>query len=289
MRILLTGANGFLGRHFRKYFEQRKDDVLGLTSKMTVVPVNLDKPFNLMTWNLMGSPDHRTKDILKAFQPDLVIHTAAISSNQHCGDNWSANGVMTHNLLSNLTYHTSMLYISSADVCDPFGAENPVNMYGLSKLIGEKLCKQWHWKQTLLQLIILRPVAFTGRYATHGLVRDIVHKLASSDKELKLLGSYPGTSKPILYVNDVIDISMKLLNSITHCVSHISNTDPISVNEVAHLIMDELKIQKPIKYEGNNWLNDNIPNLDSLYSKTVKNSSEAVRLAAKEIYEEIIK
>lgn len=298
MKTLLSGATGFLGRHLVEYLiKQKENSILGLTSRLVVKPYNSNNQINTITWNLLGPPDYRTKKIIDEFSPDMVIHTAALSSNKDCVNNWAKNGIMTENLLNNLPTITDIIYISSADVYSAGDLNNgahllshiwPHNAYGLSKEIGEKLC---FFKATETNFskktLIVRPIAFTGRYATHGLVYDVVKKLLSSSGTLKLFGEGQGSSKPVMYIDDVVNEIFIRYNTIhSYSMCNISNGDPQNVLTIANTIMTELEIFKDIEWVDN-FSNDlnyiNVLNSNHNFKSTL----ESVKLAAKEIYEEI--
>lgn len=297
MKILISGATGFLGKHLIEYFSQQKENqILGITSKY-ILTYSINPQFQFVNWNLLGQPDHRAKKTIENFDADLVIHAAAISSNKDCQDNWWKNGLMTQNLLNNLHNRQKFVYISSADVYDSTelilgahinSATNPVNAYGLSKLISEKLCMQAITNNKLAQCLIIRPTAFTGKGATHGLVKDVVTKLISNSPTLKLLGKHPGSIKPIIHVNDLIKYLDRVINHpYKYWMVNISN-DSQSVYNIALSIMEELKIHKLIEWSDENFPNDiNEVHVNSSTFVGINSTLQAVKLAAKGIYEEM--
>lgn len=153
MKLLLTGADGFTGRHFKN---------TAIDAGYDVIPLQSD---------LLDSIAVK-KEVLDV-QPDLVAHLAAISFVAH-GDAeaiYKVNIVGTRNLLSALSLldktPKAVLIASSANVygnasCEVLDESTPVspaNDYGVSKAAMEQLVNLWMGS---LPIIISRPFNYTG-------------------------------------------------------------------------------------------------------------------------------
>jgi nucleoside-diphosphate-sugar epimerase len=153
MNILLTGADGFTGRHFIQSATQAGHQVMALQ-------VDLTDPAAVVA-QVQGT------------QPDAVVHLAAISfvGNADLAAFYAVNVIGTMNLLSALSTlskpPTKVLLASSANIygnCDasPIAEDQapaPVNHYAASKLAME------HMARTLadrLPIVISRPFNYTG-------------------------------------------------------------------------------------------------------------------------------
>ena len=164
--ILITGANGFIGRNFiSRYVEELKKDNI-----LLMVYSHGDKK-DLKKFDKLGLKykkiDLLDKKSLKVSLPfDLVIHFAA---NTDTSDrNQSANNKGTKNLIENLKINkrTHIIYTSTTAVYA--GRKNcslpitdatkpaPSNQYGRSKLITERYlkdkCAEKGSKLTILRL-----------------------------------------------------------------------------------------------------------------------------------------
>ncbi len=110
--------------------------------------------------------------------------------------------------------------------------------------------------------IIFRMCAVLGpeKDLTHGAIYDFCKKLRSNSKFLELLGDEPGSQKPFIHIKDVISAFKMaieredLTGTYNSCLK-----DKINIKETAHLVMETLKIKKPIKWLGekSNWKGDN--------------------------------
>jgi nucleoside-diphosphate-sugar epimerase len=153
MRILLTGSNGFTGRHFRKAATAVGHEVVAFAANLN------DKA--------------AVAEEVAAIQPEAVVHLAAISFVGHA-DNaafYATNTVGTTHLLDALVglacTPRMVLLASSANVygnCEvsPI-TENqmpaPVNHYAMSKLAMEYLARNYMNK---LPIVITRPFNYMG-------------------------------------------------------------------------------------------------------------------------------
>jgi len=136
VKILLTGSNGNIGSYLQMY----------LSGNHVVYP---------MTKNELDITNkNSTKEVIESIKPDLIIHTAALTNMDLCErDETSAYAINTLGSL-NVAYPCSLLdipivYLSTGYVFDgnkkkPYYETdqcNPINIYGKTKLAGEKLIR----------------------------------------------------------------------------------------------------------------------------------------------------
>ena len=157
--ILITGANGFTGRHLRQALQAAGHRVVGLvrnrSSEADEFTADLGQPATLQT-------------ALAAIQPDCIVHLAAISFVPH-GDPaelYQTNLFGTLNLLEAILaaglQPRKILLASSATVYGNPPVEviaetvcpAPVNHYAMSKLAMEHLARTYGDR---LPLLITRP------------------------------------------------------------------------------------------------------------------------------------
>ena len=153
MRILLTGAEGFTGRHFAERASAKGHSVVALRS------------------DLMEDEALR-KEVLEV-APDAVVHLAAISFVGHADETafYAVNVVGTTNLLDALTKLPTkpqrVLLASSANIygnteASPISETQPpapINHYAMSKLAMEYMARTY---EDRLNLVITRPFNYTG-------------------------------------------------------------------------------------------------------------------------------
>ena len=153
MRILLTGAEGFTGRHFIEYASSKGHSVIALRS------------------DLMD--DEALRPEVLEVAPDAVVHLAAISFVGHADETafYAVNVVGTTNLLDAVARLPAkprrVLLASSANIygnteASPISETQqpaPVNHYAMSKLAMEYMARTF---QGRLDLVIARPFNYTG-------------------------------------------------------------------------------------------------------------------------------
>jgi GDP-6-deoxy-D-talose 4-dehydrogenase len=153
MRILLTGADGFTGRHFQSKAYSLGHEVISLQADLT----DADAVFSEVQTAL----------------PSHVLHLAAISAVTHADEDafYRVNLFGTQNLLKALcalpVAPTKVLLASSANIygnalVSPISEEccpEPVNHYAISKLAMELMSASFAQQ---LPIVIGRPFNYTG-------------------------------------------------------------------------------------------------------------------------------
>ena len=197
MKVLVTGANGMLGKDLCPYLEN-----LG----MMVIPTDYD---TMDITNL-----EQTKEVISRVHPDLVIHCAAYTNVDKAEDDLETatkiNVLGAKNVaLASQDISATMVYISTDYVFDgtknepylPTDKPNPINNYGLTKYQGE-LEVQKHCKKHYI-------VRTSWLYGTHGknFVETMI-SLANKD-ELNVVDDQKGCPT---WTIELIQGILKLLN-----------------------------------------------------------------------------
>lgn len=135
MNILVIGKNGQLGRHLQKHLSDESDNVTYWSR------ADLDM-----------AATQRVYDTVMAAQPDVIINASAYTDTQLAevqpGLAYAVNGASVGELARAakdndvLLIHVSTDYVFDGDSSVPYvenAANNPQNVYGASKLLGEEL------------------------------------------------------------------------------------------------------------------------------------------------------
>jgi GDP-4-dehydro-6-deoxy-D-mannose reductase len=183
LRVLITGATGFVGGHLIRALEAEGPSAFEIfgTSYPDAPPPSESKLYFL---------DLRSgKDVMKLVgevRPDWIFHLAAISnvrrSWQMRSETIETNVLGTHDLLEavrRVTPAARILFISSSDVygfgpapAEPLKEEAPVQIidpYAYSKAAGEMLCG-FYEKIENINIVIARPFPHTGPGQTEDFV-----------------------------------------------------------------------------------------------------------------------
>ncbi len=146
VKYLLLGKNGQLGKEFLKTFEN-KNIIFKAVSRVECDVSNFNQVFK----------------IFNDFKPDIVINCTAYNKVDNAEweyfEAFKSNSLAVENLINLCRdYNSFLIHYSTDYVFDGLknglyteeDLPNPVNMYGKSKLIGEKLLLENDYKKFLL-------------------------------------------------------------------------------------------------------------------------------------------
>ncbi|NLW45720.1 MAG: dTDP-4-dehydrorhamnose reductase [Firmicutes bacterium] len=230
MRILLTGANGQLGKELLKQLQG--------TDVLAVDIVEMDI-----------TDQNKTFRVINGYQPNVVIHTAAYTNVDRAEVDWEkayrVNAVGTQNVASAcLCCGAKMVYLSTDYVFDgklgrayqEFDQPNPLNIYGKSKLAGEILARQ-----ILNRLFIVRTSWLYGD--GNNFVRTMI-KLGEKQKEIKVVNDQYGSPTSTV---DLAHVILQLIETEYYGLFHATNTGCASWYDFARMVFkltdnDQVKI-----------------------------------------------
>lgn len=167
-RVLITGVDGFTGRHLAGLLAEQGHEIVGISHSPIRHPVE-----GLAASHICDLADAQgLSEIVAELRPDKVAHLAAIAFVSHgvVEDIYRTNIVGTRNLLEAISAAGSVdavLLASSANIygnrvsgaIDENVASDPVNDYAVSKMAMEFVARLY---QERLPIIIARPFNYTG-------------------------------------------------------------------------------------------------------------------------------
>lgn len=235
-KILVTGANGFIGSHLVKQLNKLSYEIIELTS---------------------NSGDISKADTLsKSPQADMVIHLAARS---FVPDSWneptsfmSTNVTGTQNVLEYCRKSNAPLVFVSAYLygvpqrlpikeTDPILSNNP---YALSKYLAEQLCEFYanYWN---LPITVIRPFNVYGSgQRPEFLIPEIIAQVQLG-KEIRIRDLNP--KRDYVYIDDLVDALIKSLNiSSGYNVLNIGSGISYSVGEIIDVIQKVSGTEIPV-------------------------------------------
>ena len=223
MRLLITGAEGFTGRHLTIAAEQLNYEVIGLTSDLTDDKMLLKEVADI-------APTH-------------VAHLAAISAVTHADEEafYRVNLFGTQNLLQALSalpiapqkvllassanvYGNALVNHITEEVCP-----KPVNHYAISKLAMEFMSASFSRK---LPIVIARPFNYTGVFHdTRFVIPKIVDHYKRHANEIEL-----GNLHVLREYNDVRMVCQAYLgllqSGLPGEIYNIASGSPVSLQEI---------------------------------------------------------
>lgn len=133
MRVLVTGANGLLGKATAKYFQQKAEVAAFSRQQLDISDLNA------------------VEKAIKDFSPNIIINCAAMARVDACETDWAsaeaANIIGPRNLaiqaksVDAYLMHISTDYVFDGEKTSPYTTEDkasPISAYGRSKLFGEE-------------------------------------------------------------------------------------------------------------------------------------------------------
>ncbi|KMT22630.1 SDR family oxidoreductase [Clostridium cylindrosporum] len=183
-KVLIIGASGFLGRELYKTIElDTTYKVYGTYSKGKIE--NLE--------HLDVSDLESINNVFSKIQPNIVIITAALTNVEYCERNreetYRINVLGIENIVKECKkYNCRIIYISTEYVFDGINGPydeiaevNPINYYGETKLLGEKIIL----KETEEYLIIRTTVVYGWDLQSKNFIMQLIKSL-SENKSMKV-------------------------------------------------------------------------------------------------------
>lgn len=208
MKVLVTGAGGFIGSHTCDYFYKNGHEVIGwyqYDANATWLCENID----LMNENCI-------KEQIEKICPDIIIHCAGSADvTKSVVDpisDYNGNVTITHNLLF-AVHRTGLdiriIFLSSAAVYGnpellPISEDarlNPLSPYALHKLMCEETCRYMHENYNI-DIKILRIFSAYGEGLKKQIFWDMYQKSKLTGK-LAMLGT-GNESRDYIYVTDLV-------------------------------------------------------------------------------------
>lgn len=227
MRVLVTGANGQLGY-----------DVIKVLNEHLVVNKGIDIDEVDLT------DKYQVEKIVTEYQPTHIVHCAAFTAvdkaeelKDVCFD-VNVNGTKYIAEICK-KQNISMMYISTDYIFDGNGIEpfsidsspNPVNYYGLTKLLGEKEV------QRLLSDFFIVRISWVFGVNGNNFIKKML-ELSNKLDSIKVVNDQIGSPT---YTYDLANAIYKLLTEKIYGIHHITNSGYCSWYELAKFTLEHAK------------------------------------------------
>jgi len=235
MKILITGANGFLGQHLTLFLAERHHDIMAVSRGESRIPPK--ESFQYTSLDL--TDQEAVSNCIATFVPQVIIHTAAMSKPDECHTNQERcilqNITTTKYLLkaAEQLSQPSFIYISTDFVFGEDGphseddAKDPLNFYGESKWQSEQLVAQ-----SGLNYAIVRPVFIYGE-TWDGLRPSFLHWIKNSLSQQKPIKVVSDQQRTPTFVMDICRGIDKIITLQKTGVYHLAGKDILSPYEMA--------------------------------------------------------
>lgn len=216
-KILITGGKGMIGQYFENF------PFCYITNRQELDVTNLK----------------RVKEYIKSFNPTAIIHLAAETDVDFCEKNpntaYKINSEGAKNVAEAAKQQNCLIvYLSTAAVFSGEGSKpfiiddtpNPVNVYGKSKLEGERLVK----KITDKYLIIRTGWIFGGFERDKKFVSLIANQIWNGSKKVSAVDDIYGCPT---YGKDLASAISQLIDKKKLGIVHVVNKGYVSRFEIA--------------------------------------------------------
>ena len=244
-KILITGSTGQLGNSLGKVFKSRYD----------LVSTSRTKPNKNTNYFLDITNSLLVKDMVSAISPDIIINLAALTNVDLCESNPDLAHAINFQGVKNLVnvFKGPIIHLSTDYVFDGKLGQykenditNPINVYGFTKLKGEKILLE----KSKDSLVIRTNVLYDYQSkAKSSFLNWVVDSLKRGEK-IKVVDDQFNNPTWTDSISVVIDRAIKAdLNGLIHW----GDFDWISRYDFANKIADKFNLQsnliEPIKTE----------------------------------------
>lgn len=235
-RVLLTGGRGFIGSHILSRLSSRED-----------LNVYHQDGNSRSQWSMdLETPGAIGRCVLD-WKPDLVIHTAAVTSIAECesspGKAMRVNVDVTQEIVSALHSNGGRLILFSTDQvfdgeASPYSTTDlpsPLHKYGETKALAEAEAG----KMGSLSAI-LRPSLVLGHSPQGN--RTPEETLLMAHAAGQPLGLFHDEIRSPVQVNDIADLTMALCDNWRGGILHVGGPQPLSRYELGRQLCEKLDL-----------------------------------------------
>lgn len=275
MKILVTGADGFVGSYLVKALQQRNHTVIAGFLNATNVPA---KSMEAVLLNIVDS--EQVNSVVYNLQPNAIIHLAAQSMVKVAWENPSdtvlVNTIGTTNIVKaviNFSQKTKIITIGSSEEYGLTGKQGrplneddyclPQNPYAISKLAAGQIALQLA-EQEKINVIHVRPFNHFGPYQREGfVVSDFASQIARMEKgpsERILRVGDLSAQRDFTDVRDVIEAYVALLEKdVETGIYNVCSGQPHTAGEILNTLLSQCKVQIEVQVDQEKFRPSNVP------------------------------
>lgn len=258
MKILITGANGFLGYYLTQQLLQKGHEVIATSKGECRLPFHEENNFIYATMDF--TDPFAVHDVFEKFKPEVAIHAGAMSKVDECElnqwDCYLANVEGTLAVLLNAAeYKSHFVFISTDFIFDgergmykEDDEPNPVSFYGKTKLEAEDAVKEYEYDWAVVRTILVYGKPFTGK---ENILTVVKEKLEKGERYNVVDDQF----RTPTYVEDlaagIVSIIEKKVRArpddpVGRGIYHLSGKDMLTPFQMACMTADHLNLDKSL-------------------------------------------
>jgi dTDP-4-dehydrorhamnose reductase len=245
MKVLITGANGFLGYYLVKQLLEKGFYVIATAKGPNRLP--FQEQSNLIYKEMDITDPFQVHDVFEENKPDVVIHSGAMSKPDECELNqWNAYLVNVEGTISVMLnaaeYKSHFIFLSTDFVFDGerglYNEEDtpkPVNFYGKTKLEAEDAVKEYEFDWT-----IVRTITVYGK--THSIRKSFPELIKEKLEQGEVYHVFDDQLRTPTYVEDLASGIISVIEKKATGIYHLSGKEVLTPYKMAVKIADYLKM-----------------------------------------------
>ena len=252
MKILITGANGFIGYYLVEQLLAKKYSVIATGKGECRLPFTHDLNFQWLTMDF--TDPFSIHDVFENIKPDVVVHAGAMSKPDECEmDQMKAYlvnvGGAVQLLINSEELKSFFIFLSTDFVFDgergmyiEDDMPRPVNYYGRTKLEAEEAVKEYEYDWAIVRTVLV----YGKNHSGHNNLLKIVREKLEKGEEYNVFDDQLRTPT---YVEDLAKGIVSIIAKKAAGIFHLSGEDILTPYQMAiktaeYLMLDSSVIKK---------------------------------------------
>jgi len=249
MKILITGANGFLGYYIAEQLLAKKYSVIATGKGECRLPFTHNLNFQWITMDF--TDPFSIHDVFEKIKPDVVVHSGAMSKPDECEMGqmkaYLVNVEGTVQLLINSEEFKSFFVFLSTDfvfdgergMYKENDAPRPVNYYGRTKLEAEEAVKEYQYDWAIVRTVLV----YGKNHSGHSNILKIVREKLEKGEEYSVFDDQVRTPT---YVEDLARGIVSIIEKKATGVFHLSGKDVLTPYQMTIKTAEYLKLDSSV-------------------------------------------
>ena len=237
MKIIILGANGFIGRRILQHLFPNHQ-VMACSLHPDIQP---QKGYQFQKLNMLEL--HATNELLINFRPDVIINASALSAIDYCEQHPEEAYALNVSAAKNMaTYsqanscrliHLSTDFVFDGTATEPYtetDAPNPISYYGKTKRWSEEAIEQACNNYAIVRVEVVYGKPFPGQ---HGNIVHLVKNRLENGQSIRVVSDQFRTPT---WVEDIARAVEFLLSGKHQGIYHICGGETLSVADIAYRV-----------------------------------------------------